>query len=82
MKAGPVWLKLVRKGATVTCYHSADGQAWEENGSDTLANVEGPAFAGFAVCSHTRGQLASAVFSNVKLQKPKPEGAAPQPPGQ
>ncbi len=69
VKPVPLWLKLVRTGATVTCYDSADGMTWTENGHDTLANVEGPAFVGLAVCSHTRGQLATAVFTDVKLQK-------------
>ena len=68
-KPVPLWLKLVRQGATVTCYDSADGKTWTENGSDKLANAEGPAFVGLAVCSHTRGQLATAVFTEVKLQK-------------
>ncbi len=68
-KPVPLWLKLVRKGATVTCYDSADGKTWTENGKDTLNNVEGPAFVGLAVCSHTRGQIATAVFTDVTLQK-------------
>ncbi len=68
-KPFPLWLKLVRTGATVTCYDSADGKTWTENGHDTLANVEGPAFVGLAVCSHNRGQIATAVFSDVKLLK-------------
>ena len=72
VKPVPIWLKLVRKGATVTCYDSADGRTWTENGQATLSNVEGPAFIGLAVCSRTRGQTATAVFTDVKLQKTKP----------
>jgi hypothetical protein len=65
----PRWLKLVRKGALITCYDSADGKAWTETGHETLSNVEGPAFAGLAVCSHNRDQLATAQFTDVRLQK-------------
>ncbi len=68
-KPVPLWLKLVRQGANVTCYDSADGKEWAETGHDTLGNVEGPAFVGLVVCSHNRGQLATAVFTDVKLQK-------------
>ena len=68
-KAVPLWLKLVRKGTTVTCYDSADGKAWTENGHDTISNLEGPAFVGLVVCSHNRGQIATAVFTDVKLEK-------------
>ena len=68
----PLWLKLVRKGALITCYDSADGKTWAESGHDTLASVEGSAFVGLAVCSHNRDQIATAQFTDVKLQKTKP----------
>ena len=71
-KAGrkvPIWLKLVRKGAVITCYDSADGQAWTECGHENLGNVEGPAFVGLAVCSHQKDQLATAQFTDVTVQK-------------
>jgi predicted Ser/Thr protein kinase len=68
-KPVPLWLKLVRKGTTVTCYDSTDGKSWSETGHDTLATPDAPAFVGLAVCSHARGQLATAVFTDVKLQK-------------
>ena len=71
-KTVPLWLKLVRKGAVITCYDSADGTTWTENGNDTLSNVEGPAFVGLAVCSHQKDQLATAQFTDVKLQKTNP----------
>ena len=71
-KTVPLWLKLVRKGAIITCYDSADGTTWEENGHETLGKVEGPAFVGLAVCSHSKDQLATAQFTDVKLQKTKP----------
>lgn len=65
----PRWMRLVRKGAVVTGYHSTDGKTWVEAGHETLANAESVAFVGLAVCSHNRDQLATAVFSDVKVQK-------------
>ena len=65
----PIWLKLVRQGAVITCYDSADGQAWTECGHENLGNVEGAAFVGLAVCSHQKDQLATAQFTEVSLQK-------------
>ncbi|MEO6786228.1 MAG: protein kinase [Chthoniobacteraceae bacterium] len=68
----PRWLKLVRKGALITGYESADGKAWTEVGHETLTGIEGTAFAGLVVCSHSRDQLATAQFTDVHLQKTKP----------
>ena len=65
----PIWLKLVRQGAVITCYDSADGQTWTECGHENLGNVEGAAFVGLAVCSHQKDQLATAQFTEVSLQK-------------
>jgi serine/threonine protein kinase len=68
----PLWLKLTRKGAVVTAYDSADGNTWAETGREKLGNIEGVAFVGLAVCSRHRDQLATAQFTDVKLQKTKP----------
>ena len=74
-KAGaavPRWLKLVRKGAVITGYDSADGKEWTESGHETITQLGSVAFVGLAVCSHNNGQLATAQFTDVKLQKTKP----------
>ena len=68
----PRWLKLVRKGAVITGYDSDDGQAWSESGHETITGLESTAFVGLAVCSHSNGQLATAQFTDVRLQKTKP----------
>ena len=68
----PLWLKLVRKGANISGYHSADGKEWTEAGHETLANAESVAFVGLAVCSHTRDQIATGQFTDVRLQKKQP----------
>ncbi len=68
----PRWLRLVRTGATITGYESADGKTWAETGRDNISGVEGPAFAGLVVCSRSKDQPATAQFTNVKLQRTKP----------
>ena len=65
----PRWLKLVRKGAVITGYDSADGKEWTESGHETLTGLEGTAFVGLVVCSHNKDQLASAQFTDVRVGK-------------
>jgi regulation of enolase protein 1 (concanavalin A-like superfamily) len=62
----PVWLRLVRTGATVTAYRSADGTAWTTVGSTTLS-VTDPVTVGLFVCSHNGGQLNQTTFDNVTV---------------
>ena len=38
-------------------------------GNETLTGIEATAFAGLAVCSHNREQLATAQFADVQLKK-------------
>ncbi|MBA3638841.1 MAG: metallophosphoesterase, partial [Acidobacteria bacterium] len=62
----PNWVKLERRGNTITAYRSADGVTWTLVGSDTFtmgANVH----VGLAVSSHVSGQLATAVFEQVTV---------------
>ena len=71
-KAGtpvPRWLRLVRKGAVITGYDSPDGKAWTEAGHETLTDIGATAFVGLAVCSHSKDQLASGLFTEVRVQK-------------
>lgn len=70
----PVWLRLVREGATVTAYHSVDGLAWEPFASAALA---GAATVGLFVTAHDGAQLNTAVFDSVSLQDSAP--AIPEP---
>ena len=64
--AAPVWLKLERRGSTVTASHSADGTAWTRAGSDTLT-IAADAYVGLAVTSHDTGRTAEAVFERVSV---------------
>ena len=58
--------------SVITGYDSADGKEWSESGHATITGLGPVAFVGLAVCSHNNGQLATAQFTDVKLQKTKP----------
>ncbi|WP_155373835.1 PQQ-dependent sugar dehydrogenase [Catellatospora vulcania] len=58
------WLRLVRTGALVTAYRSADGATWTTIGT---ATVTGPATAGLFVTSHNGSTLNTTTFDQVSL---------------
>ena len=62
----PRWVKLVRSGATITGYESADGSAWTRVGSDTFV-MGRTVLVGLAVSSHVTGATATATFDNVSV---------------
>ena len=62
----PLWLKLVRQGATFTGYVSAGGTTWAALGSTTAA-LNTTALAGLAVISEYSAPAATAIFTNVGL---------------
>ncbi len=62
----PNWVKLNRTGNVFTGYYSPDGIIWTQVGSQTIAM--GPTISvGLAATSHNNSALATANFSNVKL---------------
>ena len=61
----PVWLRLTRRGGTVTGYTSGDGVAWTAIGSTSAP--AGDALAGFAVTSHDTAARAQASFAYAGL---------------
>ena len=64
----PAWVKLERRGNTITAYRSADGATWTLVGSDTFAM--GPdVHVGLAVSSHVTGTLATAAFDGVAVTR-------------
>jgi hypothetical protein len=63
-QAAPAWLKLVRAGATVTAFVSADGASWRTAGSVSVS-IASNAFIGLVVCSHTTSTVNTATFDNV-----------------
>ncbi|HTI38225.1 MAG TPA: DUF1349 domain-containing protein [Vicinamibacterales bacterium] len=64
--APPQWVRLVRAGAAVTAYLSADGSTWTAVGSATIA-LGSAAYVGIAVTSHNEFTPTTAVVSNVSI---------------
>ncbi|CAN5810196.1 hypothetical protein BH24ACI5_BH24ACI5_02630 [soil metagenome] len=69
--AGPLvaasrWVRLVRAGASVTAYTSADGARWAVIGSDTIA-LGATAYVGVAVTSHNTGMRTTASLSDLAV---------------
>jgi hypothetical protein len=63
----PVWLRLVRRGDTISAYRSADGASWIPVGSDTIL-MPHDVLVGLAVSSHTATALSRATFEHVTLR--------------
>ncbi|HSI35489.1 MAG TPA: hypothetical protein VK986_18045, partial [Tepidisphaeraceae bacterium] len=61
----PVWLRLLRKGKTVSAYVSGDGRTWDAVGTETL-NTDGPLEIGLAVSGAARTDPLGAHFDNVR----------------
>jgi regulation of enolase protein 1 (concanavalin A-like superfamily) len=65
-RASPVWLRVVRTGAEVAAYWSADGTNWSVMGSQTVA--QGLAvYVGLVTTSQIRIARTAAAFSDVRL---------------
>ena len=62
----PAWVKLERRGNTVTAYRSADGVGWTLVGSDTIS-MGASVYVGLALSSHDNSRLATATFDNVSV---------------
>jgi hypothetical protein len=65
--AAPLWLRLVRQGARLTGYVSADGVAWVEDGSVMMPTLPDELLGGLAVCAHGDGDANLAVFDGVRV---------------
>jgi hypothetical protein len=72
----PEWVKLVRKGSTLTAYCSKDGVTWTKVASDTI-DLPATAYVGLAVTSHDNGVLATARFTNVSVVSASTPNQAP-----
>jgi regulation of enolase protein 1 (concanavalin A-like superfamily) len=71
----PVWVKLSRRGATITASQSSNGTTWTQVGSATLT-LPTSFYVGLAVTSHDANARVNATFDGVVVQAP----AANQPP--
>lgn len=63
--ATPAWVKLVRRGGTITASQSANGTTWTTIGSTSIP-VSGAIQIGLAVSSHVNSQICTATFDNVR----------------
>ena len=75
--AAPYWVKLVRKGSTVTAYSSSNGSTWSTIGSQTVA-LGAAAYVGIATTSHNTSSSTTATVSQVTvnpLSLPAPQQA-------
>jgi regulation of enolase protein 1 (concanavalin A-like superfamily) len=75
----PVWLKLERRGATLTASWSPDGAMWTAIGSDTVS-MNAVVRVGLALTSHAEATPALATFSNVNVA-PIAQAGGPLPQG-
>ncbi len=71
----PAWVKLERRGNTITASLSNDGANWTPVGSDTFT-MPATVYVGLGVSSHDNTRLATATFDNVTVRSV----AAPPPP--
>jgi regulation of enolase protein 1 (concanavalin A-like superfamily) len=62
----PVWVKLERRGSTISAYRSADGVSWTFVGQDTFT-MGTDVHVGLVVSSHDNTRLATATFDNVAV---------------
>lgn len=61
------WVRLVRSGATLTAFASANGTAWTVVGTATLSGLPSNVYVGLAQSSGVRAQLGTATFDNVQV---------------
>ena len=78
----PAWVKLVRRGTTVSGYQSSDGRNWILIGSVTVA-MPASVYVGVAVTSHATNLLTTAVVDNFSVTNtvtPPPSNPSPTSP--
>ncbi|HWR51362.1 MAG TPA: hypothetical protein VN428_09665 [Bryobacteraceae bacterium] len=66
--AGPLTLRLERRGKLFTMWAAKPGEPLQVAASATVA-LKDPVLIGLAVCSHNADALETAVFSNVRIEK-------------
>jgi len=71
--AAPYWVRLERRGTTLTASQSADGTTWSAIGTMTVS--ASTIYVGLAVASADLNQLATGVLDNVLVNAPTPNQA-------
>jgi regulation of enolase protein 1 (concanavalin A-like superfamily) len=64
-----VWLRLDRRGSTLTASRSSDGASWTTIGSDTIS-MSSTVYVGLAVTSHNTSTRATGRFTSVSATLP------------
>jgi len=67
---GPMRLKIERKGDVFTAWTGAATGEWRPAGTTTVV-MHGPVYVGLGMCSHQADALATAKFSDVKIEAGK-----------
>jgi regulation of enolase protein 1 (concanavalin A-like superfamily) len=62
----PQWVRLERRGSTVTAFQSSDGTNWTTVGSDSVS-MGSTIYIGLALTSHSPLSTASADFTNISV---------------
>ncbi len=62
-----IWLRLVRKGGTITAYKSNNGEDWKKVGHPVKVSLPKNCYVGLAVSSGDNSQLSTSTFSNVSV---------------
>ncbi len=62
----PYWVRIVRRGKTLSGYYSADGVNWTLHGAETIEMAR-DVYIGLCVTSHASGSICSAVFENLTV---------------
>ena len=65
---GPSRLRLVRKGSSYTMFVSRPNDDLKPIGTLERVSLKDPIYVGLGVCSHVATAVATAIFSNVKLE--------------
>ena len=66
-RTAPWWVKLSRRGATITAFQSPDGRTWSAVSAQALA-LPATFYVGLAVTSHDAARVAAATFENVSVE--------------
>ncbi|MCA9235974.1 MAG: fibronectin type III domain-containing protein [Planctomycetales bacterium] len=69
----PYWVRITRTGNSFTGYRSSNGATWTQVGSTVALSMGSTVYVGLAVTSHSSGNLATAVFSNVSVNSVAPD---------
>ena len=64
--AAPHWVRLSRRGSTITAYRRSDGGSWQTLGAATIA-MPASVYVGIAITSHDATRVASATFGSIAI---------------